>query len=1152
MPESAAELLIRIKKQLSIGAAADAIHDFGKYLFLSSRKSGESIKISIPDILSAIPVPEDITINNDTYLKEDDLLGEVFKEIIPDDFNISKLIDYLIENTGETYSKVIDIPGIKSIPHTYTIKILNTTNSTKDPNLRFNIRNMFDQISIDEYKQFFNLSGTDALNIVVDAQTIGINQLFSYAKSEATRLTVNNIINREVINDPAPKTYNPDNLGLGKGKAKGHADYNIIYDKEESNILYPKFNEKIDNEFYRNIFFSTLDFTLSKLIIEGEGLPRINMDISSDKQYIYHTDNPHLANGIETCWLLIQKAFGIKGTQERHIKCSAFFQCKRSGDWLQALSCLDNKRMYFPRIDGSIKLVTHDRILLWYALFLGIDVIFTCKKEAINKQAHGKGTHHEKSSEVDDDDWEKDPAGKKSQKIMLYFSATRESEEDRIARYTKKVEAVDISIYNAYSSNYSVWITEIKDLIKIEITEKITEIMNLIDVSVSVRKPSSLGKLTKEYIQIYWNIVSLDFKEIQVPKLTTVSHEATLTELEEFLSKCENFKSIMEKIPNKEDILILSKNYQMNEAYVKMINPFDILDKQSESTISEKVMTLVSHLEFRIDDIYIKQLKGDLTTIIEAVKTKWKDITDTYAIEIIISSLGEIKQTDVIMIEKTVEASLKKKAKESSSVGGAAGPPASGPPASGSAAVENSSNSDGEELKITGNPNMTVEDFLAEVEEEEENEAVNIELKERRRIITRSHNHKVATEGATKLLGEVNDELKLSPNELKAKIKKEKQAEKQAEKQRIINRDQLEKSRLIQYVMTRSQKLNADVAAATAAATAAANADVSISERLIKEQKLKILAFNIEPNLEEDNVKTRINKRKGKTVYAITNAFFLKHAAQLIKIIKKHGGHGAGEGGGNNQQPYYVLILCYLNTLLEAIYGFDTYESTDYIYYEILARIVLSCINLHINCEKPKFHINCEEYKLHNNCEELLYLLYSVIPDHLHASIGISEGSKNCVKIVAENIALQSINIRNGNIPDIFSTGIQNNMLKSEAFQTIFKKYSKDLDAVNFKVRKIIIINELAKLILTLKSPLNNTNVSITYPVVSHPLTSRRSHAPTHYRKQFNPPAHAHAHTHLRIKAGGKYRTRYNKQKIYKGKKGSPRRKTLRKTRRHK
>lgn len=1144
MSESVDDLLLRIKKQLSIGAAADAIHDFSKYLILSNRKSGESIKLGIPDILSAIPVPDDVKIDNDSYMKEDDLLGEIFKEIIPSDFNISKLIDYLIENTGETYSKVIDIPGIKSIPHTYTIKILNTTNNTNDPNLRFNIRNMYDKISIDEYKEFFNLSGTDALNIVVDAQTIGINQLFSYAKSEGTRLTVNNIINREVINDPAPKTYNPDNLGLGKGKTKGYADYNIVYDNEESNILYPKFNEKIDNEFYRNMFFSTLDFTLSKLIMEGGKLPRINMDISSDKQYIYHTDNPHLANGIESCWLLIKKAFGIKGTQERHIKCSAFFQCKRSGDWLQALSCLDNKRTYSPRIDGSIKLVTHDRILLWYALFLGIDVIFTCKKEAINKHAHGKGEHHEKSSEVDDDDWEKDPTGKKSQKIMLYFTAIRETDEERLTRYTKKVEAIDINIYNAYSRNYSLWIEEIKELIQTEIKEKITAIIDLIKVS--GRKPSTLGKLTKEYIQIYWKVVSLDFKEIHVPALTNAGQGPTLKDLEDFLSKCENFKSIMEKIPNKEEILILSKNYQMNEAYIKMINPFDILDKQSESIILDKVMTLVSHLEFRIDDVYIEQLKGDLSTIIEEVKTKWNDITDTYAIEIIISSLSKIKKTDIIIIEKIVEASLKKKAKESSSVGGAAGPPAHGP-----AAVENSSNGEGEELEITGKPNMSKEEFLAEVENEEIEEEVKVELKERTGVVTRSQAHKLAAEESVKLLKKesASEKPELSPGELREKIK----AEKQLEKQRVIQEAEIEKARLIQYVMTRSQKLKkaaADADAAAAAAASAADADAAISKRLIKEKQLANLAFNIEPDLEEANVLKRIDKRKSKTIFAITNAFFIKYASELIKIIQYHGGYGAGEGGGNNQQPYYVLILCYLNTLVEAIYGFDTYHSTDYIYYEILARIVLSCINLHINCEKPKFHINCEEHKLHNNCEELLYLLYSVIPDHLHASIGISEGSKNCVKIVAENIALQSINIRNGNIPDIFRTGIQNNMLKSEAFQTIFKKYSKDLDAVNFKVRKIFIINELAKLILTLKPSLDNTNVSITYPVVSYPLTARRSHAVTHYRKHFNPPAPAH--THLRIKAGGEYRTRYNKQKIYKGKKGSPRRKTLRKTRRHK
>ena len=1144
MAKNAEDFLLSIKTKLSIGATADAIHDFSRFLILNKKSAKEPVKIGIQDILTAIPVPDHVKIDNDNYMTEDDLLHDIFKEIIPDKFTIGKLIDYLIENTDQTYSKVIEIPGVKLEPHTYTIKILNTNKSIQNSNLQFNIRNMNDTITIDEYKDFFNLKGSDTLNIVVDAQTIGINQLFSYAKPGGSRLTVNNILNREVINDPAPKTYNPEKLGIGKGN--GFADYNIVYDNEESNILYPKFNENLNSEFYRNMFFSTLDFTLSKLIIEKGGLPRINMDISSDKRYIYHTDNPHLANGIESCWLLIKKAFGIKGTQERHIKCSAFFQCKRSGDWLQALSCLDNKRNYSPRIDGSIKLVTHDRILLWYALFLGIDVIFTCKKEAMNKQDPGKGENQEKTSEVEDDDWEKDLTGKKSQKIMLYFTAIRETDEERLTRYIEKARAVDLTIYNAYSSNYSQWIVEIKDLIQTEIREKFTAIMDLIQVS--GRKPSSLGKLTKEYIQIYWKVVSLDFKKIDVPTID-LTGQITLKELEDFLSKCENFKSIMEKIPNKENILILSKNYEMNEAYVKMINPFDIFDKQSEILINEKVMTLVSHLEFRIEDAYIEQLKGDLSTIINAVKTKWRDITDTYAIEIIIGHLGEVKKHDIIMIEKSVEASLKKKAKESSSVGGAAGPPAAGP------AAENNSHGEGEELEISGNPNMSVEDFLAEVEDEEIEEEVNKEIHE---IITRSKARKIAEDAqaaeaaeAAKLLEKENASKKpeLSPKELREQIKREKQAEKQAEKERIIREAEVEKERLIGYVMTRSQKLKAAAAAADAAASAAAaDAASAISEKLLKETKLAKLALTIEPELEEDNVSKRIDKRKSKTIYAITNAFFIKYAAEIIDIIQRYGseGEGAGEGGANKQQGYYVLILCYLNTLLEAIYGFDTYDSTDYIYYEILARIVLSCINLHINCEKSKYHIDCEKHKLHNNSEELLYLLYSVIPDHLNASIGISEGSMNCVRIVAHNIALQSINIRNGNIPDIFSTGIQNNMLKSEEFKLIFKKYSRDLIHVNFKLRKTIIINELANLILTLKPSIHNTHVAITHPVVSHTVRHRIAHAPI----KLHPHSHAHKRTHLHIKAGG-YRTRYNKQKIYKGKKGSPRRKTLRKTRRH-
>ena len=59
-------------------------------------------------------------------------------------------------------------------------------------------------------------------------------------------------------------------------------------------------------------------------------------------------------------------------------------QKKRGGDWFQAHSCLDHSRfLALAKSQGHtadvkrIFLVTHDRILLSYALFLGIDVLFT-------------------------------------------------------------------------------------------------------------------------------------------------------------------------------------------------------------------------------------------------------------------------------------------------------------------------------------------------------------------------------------------------------------------------------------------------------------------------------------------------------------------------------------------------------------------------------------------------------------------------------------------------------------------------------------------------------------------------------------------------------------------------------------------------------
>jgi len=95
------------------------------------------------------------------------------------------------------------------------------------------------------------------------------------------------------------------------------------------------------------------------------------------------------------------------------------YQVKRSGDWLQALSCLDTEREYNnTKVDlKNITLITFDRILLIYSLFLGINVLYTAKglqgqviyfktpalpaiRKNLPSAANGNAMHHSRIEEI--------------------------------------------------------------------------------------------------------------------------------------------------------------------------------------------------------------------------------------------------------------------------------------------------------------------------------------------------------------------------------------------------------------------------------------------------------------------------------------------------------------------------------------------------------------------------------------------------------------------------------------------------------------------------------------------------------------------------------------------------------------------------------
>ena len=130
-------------------------------------------------------------------------------------------------------------------------------------------------------------------------------------------------------------------------------------------------------------FFSNYNIILGP-VEEKKGIPALTLSIT-DKQLTHQVqvvrhnkENAH-PNSVPFLSKFIDsiKAF-LTGSGNKKEKTMYNFalQQKRSGDWLQALALLNPERFGLPS-DDRITLITLDKICVAYALFAGIDVIFT-------------------------------------------------------------------------------------------------------------------------------------------------------------------------------------------------------------------------------------------------------------------------------------------------------------------------------------------------------------------------------------------------------------------------------------------------------------------------------------------------------------------------------------------------------------------------------------------------------------------------------------------------------------------------------------------------------------------------------------------------------------------------------------------------------
>jgi hypothetical protein len=275
-------------------------------------------------------------------------------------------------------------------------------------------------------------------------------------------------------------------------------------------------------------------------------------------------------------------------------------------------------------------------------------------------------------------------------------------------------------------------------------------------------------------------------------------------------------------------------------------------------------------------------------------------------------------------------------------------------------------------------------------------------------------------------------------------------------------------------------------------------------------------------------IKLRSGKILGKTPNpkikrAITSGTEDFDVTEYAKILLSlfEGRRGGGSHSKDITEYAYILFLIYLNSLITSLNGYEMMNGTDYIYFDAVARIVISAIQV-----TKTDHLS------------LLDTVYIEMLDTewIDDFSSIENNDfKECVQIAAHNLGLQSLNLRSGPMPYDTYKGSKK-IFEDIRFDSEFKKITATLKGKSFYDRKLYLISRLETYIQS-SSPQSPTPISSTAVPI---ILRQASQSPSSIEPSKEPLAGL---------AYGGSKTRGIKRK--KRKNGSPRRKTLRKTRKH-
>lgn len=317
-------------------------------------------------------------------------------------------------------------------------------------------------------------------------------------------------------------------------------------------------------------FFTKYNFTLSDLIevYDGKRLKlktRLTITNDLDLNLKEDIDDSGNASNItfvkESIFKRIKNLFSKKQKlPAENFFVNSKFQHKRSGDWLQVLSCVNLKERAYkefvvdkntppiafdPSIITDVYFVTHDRIALGFALYLGLNAIYTHAATStyyVFQNTKNLGTPEERS--------ERERAN--NEKIQAN-NAKIEAEGIEIYNKAEELNSVTVPSINEIIDAYNAQVNRIAEDIKQNIMGQIQTINAIPDPQEGEENFKNLFISLNRYVFFlnnYQNIDKVNFNSIVETYNSKVTQLSTQPTVDQLLSSYKELINIYKQLVN--------------------------------------------------------------------------------------------------------------------------------------------------------------------------------------------------------------------------------------------------------------------------------------------------------------------------------------------------------------------------------------------------------------------------------------------------------------------------------------------------------------------------------------------------------------------------------------------------------------------------